>query len=206
MSLNWVVCYLLEEIIVPHTEYAKVKNVLTANTKWGKRRVCNVYTDNGEEAIWAEDLSAFSHIKAGQQIEVIRGVKGGLTILERSVPSPQELPRNVNGKGLKPINEVLSGNTLPIQAYSKRNGNGNSTAVNHQEVVEDTFNDLGFPEPLTDAQKKAIHKLCIERARLLTHCIEVMRNELNHKELEFHEGSLRSLAVSLFIHISKNLP
>ena len=89
------------------TEYAKVKNVLTANTKWGKRRVCNVYTDNGEEAIWAEDLSAFSHIKAGQQIEVIRGVKGKLTILERSAPAPQEQPRNQNGNGLQHVSEPL---------------------------------------------------------------------------------------------------
>ncbi len=89
------------------TEYAKVKNVLTANTKWGKRRVCNVYTDNGEEAIWAEDLSAFSHIKAGTTIEVIRDIKGKLTILERSAPKPQEPPRNVNGNGLQHISDPL---------------------------------------------------------------------------------------------------
>lgn len=78
------------------TEYAKVKNVLIANTKFGKKKVCNVITDQGDEAIWAEDLSAFSHIKAGQQIEVIRGVKGKLTILERSAASPQEPLRNFN--------------------------------------------------------------------------------------------------------------
>ena len=119
-----------------YTEYAKVKNVLTVNTKYGKRRVCNVITEkNGEEAIWAEDLSAFSHIKAGQQIEVIRGVKGKLTILERSAPAPQEPPRNVNGKGLKPINEVLGGNTIPTQTYSQRNDNGHSSPSNNEEDI-----------------------------------------------------------------------
>ncbi len=175
------------------TEYAKVKNVLVVQTKFGRRKVCNVTTDRGDEAIWANDLNAFPNIKPGQQIQVIRGAKGGLTILENT-PS---------------MNDVTNGshsNTLSTQTYSQPNGNGHSTPVNHQEVVEDTFNDLRLPDPLTDAQKKAIHNLCIERARLLTHCIDVMRSELNHKGLEFHEGSLRSLAVSLFIHISKNLP
>ncbi len=66
--------------------------------------------------------------------------------------------------------------------------------------------DLDLPEPLTPQQKKAIHNLCVERAKLLVHSIEVVRKELDHKGIEFHEGSLRSLAVSLFIHISKNLP
>ena len=36
--------------------------------------------------------------------------------------------------------------------------------------------------------------------------IEVVRNELNYKGIEFHEGSIRSLGVSLFINISRYLP
>lgn len=161
------------------TEYAKVKNVLVANTKFGKRKVCNVITDQGDEAIWAEDLSAFKHIKAGQQIEVIRGVKGSLTILERSAPSPASVPLNQNGKGLQQINQPL-------------------------ERVLDELN-IDLPQPLSDRDKVKLSKLIRERAKLLTHTIEVMRDELNDKGLEFHEGSIRSLSVSLFIHISRHL-
>ena len=65
--------------------------------------------------------------------------------------------------------------------------------------------DLDLPEPLSDKDKVRLNRLLKERAKLLAHTIEVMRDELNHKGLEFHEGSLRSLAVSLFIHISRHL-
>ncbi len=123
--------------------------------------------------------------------------------------------RNVNGGGLHHISSTLGSATLragdaalrsdeaaniPNKEYSSESN------VSQRSESNDDLGDLDLPEPLTPQQKKAIHNLCIERARLLTHCIEVMRNELNHKGLEFHEGSLRSLAVSLFIHISKNLP
>ena len=173
------------------TEYAKVKNVLTANTKWGKRRVCNVYTDNGEEAIWAEDLSAFSHIKAGQQIEVIRGVKGKLTILERSAPKPQEAPRNVNGKGLKPINKVLGGNTLPTQTYSQPASNGSNTASNSEEDIL----DLPF---LSDADKRNMMSYIKSQSKLLKFCYDVICQDFPTLE-EYDPRGARSLAISLLI-------
>ena len=169
-----------------YTEYAKVISNKLVNDKFneGKKvRVVNVATKQGKEAIWDRTLDALAHIKPNQTVEVIRGAKGSLTILER------EQPRNVNGNGLKPIKEVLE-NVAP-------------DAQTLDDYIDD---DLALPKLMSDAEKVRLSKLIRERAKLLTHTIEVMRDELNSKGLEFHEGSLRSLAVSLFIHISKNLP
>ena len=153
-----------------YTEYMTVKNNLIVDTKFGRRRVINLKNrKGGDEAIWIEQLDAMSHIKAKQQVEVIRGVKGGLTILER------DIPRNQNGNGLKPVSE-----TLP-----------------------DVLADIDLPELMSEEDKKRLARIIKERAKLLTYTIEVMREELNDKGLEFHEGSIRSLSVSLFIHISK---
>ncbi len=163
------------------TEYMKVKNNLIVDTKYGKRRVINLIAKNGEEgAVWATKLDSLTHIKPNQTVEVIRGAKGGLTILER------EQPRNVNGNGLKPIKEVLE--------------NVTSDSPVPDDYIDD---DLGLPKLMSDAEKVRLSKLIRERAKLLTHTIEVMRDELNSKGLEFHEGSIRSLSVSLFIHISR---
>lgn len=163
------------------TEYMKVKNNLIVDTKYGKRRVINLVAKNGEEgAVWATELDSLTHIKPNQTVEVIRGAKGNLTILER------EQPRNVNGNGLKPIKEVLD-----------------NVASDSQVPNDYIDNDLGLPKLMSDAEKVRLSKLIRERAKLLTHTIEVMRDELNSKGLEFHEGSIRSLSVSLFIHISR---
>ncbi|MGB5710389.1 MAG: hypothetical protein WBM44_05715 [Waterburya sp.] len=162
------------------TEYMKVKNNLIVDTKYGKRRVINLVANNGGEgAVWATDLDSLTHIKPNQTVEVIRGAKGNLTILER------EQPRNVNGNGLKPIKEVLENVTPDSQVP--------------ENYIDD---DLGLPKLMSDAEKVRLSKLIRERAKLLTHTIEVMRDELNSKGLEFHEGSIRSLSVSLFINIS----
>ena len=75
-------------------------------------------------------------------------------------------------------------------------------APSNPDILE---GDLDLPEPLSDKDKVRLNRLLRERAKLLAHTIEVMRDELNHKGLEFHEGSIRSLAVSLFIHISRHL-
>ncbi|MGV2832040.1 hypothetical protein [Myxosarcina sp. GI1(2024)] len=99
-----------------YTEFAKVKNVLTVKTKFGMRKVCNVITEkNGEEAIWAEDLSSFSNLSPNQQIQVIRGTKGKLTVLEN------QPPRHRNGKSelthiSEPLNNVVDDllDELPI--------------------------------------------------------------------------------------------
>ncbi len=124
-----------------YLEYARVKNVLEVDTKWGRRLVMNIKLQDGNDAaIWSEDLNNQSLLskKAGDNVRLIKGAKGSYTLVEDETSN--------------------AGNTLSTQTYSQRNGNGHSTAVNHQEVVEDTFNDLGLPEPLTDAQKMAIHK------------------------------------------------
>lgn len=161
------------------TEYAKVKNVLTANTKWGKRRVCNVYTDNGEEAIWAEDLSAFSHIKAGQQIEVIRGVKGKLTVLERSTPAPQEPLRNVNGNGLQHISEPLD------------------------RVVTDLLEEDDLPT-FSDADKKKIMRYIKSQAKLLKYCHDTVCEVFPEIVVNDPRGA-RSLAVTLLINTNQRI-
>lgn len=187
------------------TEYAKVKNVLTANTKWGKRRVCNVYTDNGEEAIWAEDLSAFSHIKPGTTIEVIRGVKGKLTILERSAPTPQDPPRNVNGKGLKPINEVLSRNTTQAQTYFQSASNRSNTPVNHHEVLEDLIHDVPM---LSDLDKKKVAAFIDQQAKLYRYTVDTVAKQFPEL-VGVGDRGIRSIALSLLINtnhmINRNL-
>ncbi|MEM8830546.1 MAG: hypothetical protein AAGE96_14485 [Cyanobacteria bacterium P01_G01_bin.19] len=76
-----------------------------------------------------------------------------------------------------------------------------------KEIIKEYINDdLGLPELLTDQQKKNLHNLCVERARLLTHCIDVMAKEMDNKGMEVYESSAKSLGVSLFIHITKFLP
>ncbi len=178
----------------------KVKNNLVVDTKYGKRRVINLVAKNGEEgAVWATDLDSLTHIKPNQTVEVIRGAKGSLSILER------EQPRNVNGAGLKSINEVLG-------AGSNSNGNTQQVTTSASEniprgAVDDYLdNDLGLPELLTDRQKQDLKKLTEERAKLLVYCIEVMKKEMDAKGFEFYENSVRSLGVSLFIQITRYLP
>ena len=76
-----------------------------------------------------------------------------------------------------------------------------------KEIIEDYIDDdLGLPNLLTDQQKKNLHNLCLERARLLTHCIDVMAKEMDNKGMEVYESSAKSLGISLFIHITKFLP
>ena len=178
------------------TEYMKVKNNLIVDTKYGKRRVINLVAKNGEEgAVWATDLDSLTHIKPNQTVEVIRGAKGNLTILER------EQPRNIGGQGLKPVSEVLS--NVP---QSNGNGRASTQQVANSAVDDYLDNDLGLPELLTDRQKQDLKKLTEERAKLLVFCIEVMKKEMDTKGFEFHENSVRSLGVSLFIQITRYLP
>ncbi len=180
-----------------YTHYATVLNVVQAKTKYGVKLALNTKLEDGSQATcWSSELDnpLFLSQKPGNRVRLIKGARGGYTLLV-DTPSMSTIS-NGNGHNGSPSN------TLSTQTYSQRNDNGHSTAVNHQEVVE----DLDLPQPLTDAQKKAIHKLCIERARLLVHSIEVVRKELDNKGIEFHEGSIRSLGVSLFINISRHLP
>ncbi len=113
------------------TEYMKVKNNLIVDTKYGKRRVINLVAKNGEEgAVWATDLDSLTHIKPNQTVEVIRGAKGNLTILER------EQPRNIGGQGLKPVSEVLS--NIP-----QSNGNGRAASSTQQLATFQVYLTVG---------------------------------------------------------------
>ena len=76
-----------------------------------------------------------------------------------------------------------------------------------KEILEDiTDDDLGLPLLLTDQQKKNLHNLCVERGRLLCHCIDVMAKEMDAKGMEVYESSAKSLGISLFIHLNKYMP
>lgn len=88
-----------------------------------------------------------------------------------------------------------------------REPSSNGTEQVASNAVDDYLEDsLGLPMPLTDRQKQDLSRLAKERAKLLVYSIEVVREELDHKGIEFHEGSIRSLGVSLFINISRYLP
>lgn len=84
---------------------------------------------------------------------------------------------------------------------------GNQGLTPVKTILDDiTDDDLGLPELLTDQQKKNIHNICVERGKLLCHCIDVMAKEMDSKGMEVYESSAKSLGISLFIHISKFLP
>ena len=181
------------------TEYMRVKNNLIVDTKYGKRRVINLIAKNGEEgAVWATDLDSLTHIKPKQTVEVIRGAKGNLTILER------EQPKNINGAGGNPNS---NGNTQQVATSASISASPDGGRSDVRGAVEDYLdNDLGLPELLTDRQKQDLKKLTVERAKLLVFCIETMKQEMDAKGFEFYENSVRSLGVSLFIQITRYLP
>ena len=56
-------------------------------------------------------------------------------------------------------------------------------------------------------QKRALRSLIKERAALMRYCIDTMREEVLEKgDYQMHENSIRSLGVSLFIHVNKYVP
>ena len=172
-------------------EYAKVRSVLTAKTKFGLRKVCNVTTTtNGDEAIWAEDLSAFSSIKAGQQIEVIRGNKGNLTILEDTPPvSMNRLSHDSSfDRG-----HYTNGTSVPRTSVSgsQSNGNGVNTVSNE---VEDL---LDLPV-LSDVDKRNMMAYIRSQSKLLKFCYETICKDFPTLE-EYDARGARSLAISLLI-------
>ena len=99
----------------------------------------------------------------------------------------------INGNGKYKI-------VAPIETNSTKES---PTPTKIEDIIDD---DLGLPLLLSDQQKKNLHNLAVERARLLTHCIEIMTKEMDAKGLEVYESSVKSLGVSLFIHLNKYLP
>lgn len=187
------------------THQAKVINVVQAKTKYGLKLVLNaeLLSDGSKVACWSNELGnkVYRSKHKGDIVELIESDKGKFSVLDR------EAPHNINGAGLKPVREIMS--NIP-----KSNGyvnNGTTTQkVATQAFISDARgavddyldNDLGLPELLTDRQKQDLKKLTEERAKLLVYCIEVMKNEMDKKGFEFYENSVRSLGVSLFIHVS----
>ena len=100
----------------------------------------------------------------------------------------------INGNGKYKI-------VAPIASVEAKGTKESPTTIDN--IIND---DLGLPLLLTDQQKKNLHNLCIERGRLLCHCIDVMAKEMDSKGMEVYESSAKSLGISLFIHISKFLP
>lgn len=189
-----------------YTEYAKVKNVLTANTKWGKRRVCNVITDQGDEAIWASDLSAFSNIKAGQTLNVIRGAKGSLTILENTPTS------NGNASSLRFHSERMrsegNGNIQMNRPSHDSGSSRNHYTYNSQEVskdIEDIIHDVPM---LSNLDKKKVAAFIEQQAKLYRFTVDTVTKQF--PELSgVDDRGIRSIALSLLINtnmmINKNL-
>lgn len=161
---------------------AEVVNVVRANTRYGEKLCLNTKLLPSKEkaASWCNDLNNPIYLskKPGDIIELIKDAKGKFSLLDR-----EEHPETI--------------------VMGRPASSGGIYSHNAQEVtIED---GLDLPQPMSDQDKVRLNRLLKERAKLLAHTIEVMRDELNNKGLEFHEGSIRSLGVSLFIHISRHL-
>lgn len=192
-----------------YSEYAKVKNVLIVDTKYGRRKVCNVTTDRGEEAIWANDLNAFSNIKPGQTINVIRGAKGSLTILENTPTMSEVSNGNGNGNNIQ-MNRPSSQKEGSHYTYSNnRNHQVNTTPTgvagstpNYPVDIND--DDISLELPIYGkADSDRVKAFIQQRSKILAYCVECVKRDLGPDA--FGEVSLKSLAVSLYIDISKRL-
>lgn len=164
---------------------ATVINCLIAKTKWGPKTVLNaqLISDKSKVACWSDPNNPlYLSKKPGDIVELIQDAKGKFSLLDREeTPSPTP---------------------ITMSRPSSNGSEGSHYTYNSSNNLE---SELSLPTPMNEADKKKLALLIKERAKLLTYTIEVMRDELNTKGLEFHEGSLRSLGVSLFIHISRHL-
>ena len=161
-----------------------------------------------------DDANVLKRYK-GEVVECYQDNKGKwkllTTVINNSAPYKQGEVKYDQHKRVIEINNSLEKRDIGLNRPSHDSGfEGNYYTYNNppsNNVNQDNneIESLDLPEPLSDADKLRLNKLIRERARLLTRTIEVMREELNAKGLEFHEGSLRSLSVSLFIHISKHI-
>lgn len=174
---------------------AEVINCPIANTQWGKKRVlnCKLLPSKEKVACWSNDLNNPIYLskKPGQVVELIQDAKGKYSVLDREEETVS-------------MNRPSAPSSDEGRRYSNGSEGSHYTYSNGSNPI-DELEGLDLPQPLSDQDKVRLSKLIRERAKLLTHTIEVMREELNDKGLEFHEGSIRSLSVSLFIHISRHL-
>ena len=186
----------------PHQ--AEVVNCVVANTRYGKKLVlnCKLLPSKEKVACWSNELDnpIYRSNKPGQVIEFIESDKGKFTVLDR------EPPRNINGNGLKSVNEIMPNIPKSNGATTQQIASSTNQRIASDAVDDYLSNDLGLPELLTDKQKQDLSKLTQERAKLLVFCIETMKNEMDAKGFEFYKNSVRSLGVSLFIQITRYLP
>ena len=159
------------------------------NTKFGKKTVCNFLNqephktkDQREIVVWRppndEELMS---LKVGQQLRLLHDGKKYHLVDKLNNPN--------NGNGSMP--------------YSLHSSSAPPTNAN----IDTDLGDLDLPEPLSPEQKRALRNLIQERAALMRYCIDTMREEVLEKGgYEMHENSIRSLGVSLFIHLNKYLP
>ena len=152
-------------------------------TKFGKKTVCNFLNqdsnnpkDQREIVVWRPPND-----------DELMALKVG-----------QEIKLLHDGKKYHVVNEVNNGNGV-----NGRNGNSSTQKPNDYIDLE----DLDLPQPLSPEQKRALQTLIQERAALMRYCIDTMREEVLEKGgYEMHESSIRSLGVSLFIHVNKYIP
>ncbi len=121
----------------------------------------------------------------------------------------QQLKLLHDGKKYHLVNENTNGGLPKANSFTGQPNNAPQFLQGTATI--DTYlsylGDLDLPEPLSLEQKRALQKLIQERAALMRYCIDTMREEVLEKGgYEMHENSIRSLGVSLFIHINKYVP
>ena len=167
------------------------------NTKWGERTVAhflnqeaNASKSQREIVVWRPPNDAeLMSLKVGQELKLLYGNKKYHLVLE---------PTNSNnGNGAAPItNAAHDVHRSAPHKFGERSAN-----------IDPDLGDLDLPEPLSPEQKRALRSLIQERAALIKYCIDTMREEVLEKGgYQMHENSIRSLGVSLFIHINKYVP
>ncbi len=152
------------------------------NTKFGQKTVCNF-------------LNQEPHTPKNQR-----------EIVVWRLPNDEELMALQVGQQIRLLHD---GKKYHLVAQSN-NGNGTAPITNaahdvsRSATIDPDLGDLDLPEPLSPEQKRALRSLIQERAALMRYCIDTMREEVLEKgNYEMHENSIRSLGVSLFIHVNK---
>ena len=149
-------------------------------TKFGKKTVCNF-------------LNQDSNIPKDQR-----------EIVVWRPPNDDELMALKVGEQVKLLHDGKK--YYVVDRSNGSNGNNeNSSTQKPNDYID--LGDLDLPQPLSPEQKRALQMLIQERAALMRYCIDTMREEVLEKGgYEMHESSIRSLGVSLFIHVNKYIP
>ncbi len=178
--------------IIPVKVSQKPKQV---NTKFGAKTVCNFLNQEPntpkaqrEIVVWRppndEELMS---LQLGQQVKLLHDGKKYFVVHESNNPNNPNNPNNGNG-------------------HTKQNNFVSHTPITNATIDPD-LGDLDLPQPLSPEQKRALRSLIQERAALMRYCIDTMREEVLEKGgYQMHENSIRSLGVSLFIHVNKYIP